>query len=468
MTDVVVIGGGVLGSTLAWRTALAGAQVVWLRPDPVGSASAAAGAMLSVLSEAAPWQDEETRLLEVMSRAKGRAGWGSWLAELAEDAWSPAQPRDVPRLQSGVYVVARTAADVDSLRTMRADADRLQIKVEDLHPVDVPGYRPDRSMAAVDAVHLPDEGTVDTRVLLAAIEHAARLAGADVRAARVRRLTVAGDGVTADTDSGPVEASHVVLATGAETTALLRDSGLEDLLPPVLGGRGVAAVVRAARPVAQCVRTPNRAFACGLHLVPRADGTSYLGATNRLTTRVDTASAAHLDELTSLLGCATSELDVGLRTAELVRTVVGHRPVTLDRLPLVGRTAVPQVLVATATWRNGVALAPYVAELIATELAEPGSTREHAFAPTRSMTAAGFGPDVLRRGAQGIVDTFFEGGASGLTHSSEMSAFLEVALGSLVGSGDDGLARLVGRLLEQAPLEEVLPTVHDLVVRSRE
>ena len=163
-------------------------------------------------------------------------------------------------------------------------------------------------------------------------------------------------------------AGQVVLATGAETTALLRASGMDALLPPVLGGRGVSVLVRASRPVPMCVRTPNRAFGCGLHLVPRDDGHIYIGATNRLTTRVEPESTAQLAELSSLLGGATSELDVGLRKAELVQTFVGYRPVTRDRLPLVGRTDADAVLVATATWRNGVGLAPVVEGLRSAEL----------------------------------------------------------------------------------------------------
>jgi glycine/D-amino acid oxidase-like deaminating enzyme len=461
VSDVLVVGGGVVGATLAWRLAQQGATVVWQRADAPRSASAASGAMLSVLSELVPWQDDHQRDLEVTSRAAGRRAWDRWLAELGEAGDLPPGP------VRGVHVLGRTAADVEAMRVMRADAVRHDLLAEDVDPREVPGYRPDRSMAAVDALLLADEATVDSADLLAALERAARRCGASVRTGRVERIELAGGGVVATTDAGPVEADQVVLATGAETTALLRASDLSDLLPTVLGGRGVSVLVRSPQLAVGCIRTPNRAFACGLHLVPRSDGTTYVGATNRRTTRVDTESAPHLDELTSLLGGATSELDVGLRKAELLMTAVGHRPVTLDRLPLVGRTSAAPVLVATATWRNGVGLAPVLAELMADELAWPGSTKDHPFAPTRTMTPAGLGADALRRGAEGIVDAIFESGQTGLSRSSELSAFLDVAMTSLVGGGDDALVRQIGRLLELAPLEEVLPTVHDLVVRQR-
>lgn len=276
-----------------------------------------------------------------------------------------------PTLLPGVHVVARTATDVEALQIMRADAVRHGLVAETVAPRDVPGYRPDRSMAAVDALYLADEATVDTGRLLVSVQHIVRRTGADVRTARVQRLELSSSGVTAVTSDGPVTADQVVLATGAETTALLRASNLDGLLPPVLGGRGVSVLVRASHTVPMCVRTPNRAFGCGLHLVPREGGHIYIGATNRLTTRVEPESTAQLAELSSLLGGATSELDVGLRKAELVQTCVGYRPVTLDRRPLVGRTNEEAVLIATATWRNGVVLAPVVADLIVGEIS-PG------------------------------------------------------------------------------------------------
>ena len=168
-------------------------------------------------------------------------------------------------------------------------------------------------------------------------------------------------------------AAQVVLATGAHTHELLARSGLAGLLPPLFGGRGVSVLVRATDPLAGCVRTPNRAFACGLHAVPRADGLTYLGATNRLTTSPEPALGPQLSELDDLVGGCVRELDRRLRRAEVVAMSVGHRPVTADRLPLVGRTAEPWLLVATGTWRNGVVLAPLVADLVAAEVAEPGS-----------------------------------------------------------------------------------------------
>ena len=129
--------------------------------------------MLSVLSELSPWHDEALRDLEVTTRRQGRAGWDGWLSELAESG------DHAPALVRGVHVVARTAADVEALRVMRSDAARHGLSIETVDPREVPGYRPDRSMAAVDAVYFDDEATLDTGRLLVAVARAARREGAD-------------------------------------------------------------------------------------------------------------------------------------------------------------------------------------------------------------------------------------------------------------------------------------------------
>ena len=122
-------------------------------------------------------------------------------------------------------------------------------------------------------------------------------------------------------------------------------------LPPLWSGRGVCMVVSAGFDLPAAVRTPNRGFACGAHLVPRGAGTVYLGATNRLSTEPDLHRRPSLDEITTLIHDGATELNTGPRDAQLLTVRVGHRPVTTDHLPLVGRTHHDRVHVATGTYR---------------------------------------------------------------------------------------------------------------------
>jgi len=445
---VTVVGSGVIGSAIAWRLARTGQPVTWVTGDNHGSATLAAGAMLAIYSEVSSHQSDETVELEVTTRRQGRELWTTWLPELG-----------VPAV-SGLFVVGSSANDLAGLAAIRAAASDYGGSAETVEPTDVPGLHADAGHEPVDAVFLPDEATVDTMTLLDAF-HDVLVRDPNVTVVTERAVEVR-DGVVTTMSGQKVAADVVVLATGAETNSLLAASGLTELVPPVLGGRGVSMVVQATEPTEVCIRTPNRAFACGLHAVPRAGGLTYLGATNRLTTTPEPAVGPQLAEIDDLVGGCVRELDRRLRRAEVVSTAVGHRPVTPDRLPVAGRTSEPWLLVATATWRNGVVLAPVLADLVAEELGQPGSTAKHPFTPTRTWEPAPLDDAAIARAARGIVDTLTES-ALAPGRRTDLVAFLEAALTREVEEGN----RLVTRLLQRAPMEEALPLVFDLIARQR-
>ena len=445
--DLAVVGSGIIGAATALRLGRAGHRVAWVTGSDQRTASAAAGAMLAVYSEVSAHQDSGTVEVEVGTRRDGLDRWRPWLAELAV-ATAP-----------GIHVVARGAADLAGLEAIRAAGLKHGGGVEDVDPVDVPGLRPDAGFEPVRAVLLPDEASLDSGALLAALRAAAtRLENVEL---------VADDAVTVDAagvhtrTAGLVACAQVVLATGAHTNELLARSGLTGLLPPLLGGRGISVLVHAPEPTPGCVRTPNRAFACGLHAVPRADGLTYLGATNRLTTTPEPALGPQLSELDDLIGGCVRELDRRLRRAEVVSMSVGHRPVTADRLPLVGRTDEAWLLVATGTWRNGVVLAPLIADLVADEVGEPGAAGGHPFSVTRDLAPAPLDAAIIERAARGLAASILGPGGVAPGRASDLAAFFAHALTREV----EGPNRTVARLLQRAPMEEALPLLFDLLAR---
>lgn len=445
--DLAVVGSGIVGAANALRLGRAGHRVAWVTGSDQRTASAASGAMLAVYSEVSAHQDSGTVEVEVGTRRDGLDRWQPWLEELAVAT------------TLGIHVVARNAADLAGLEAIRAAAAKHGGGIEDVDPSVVPGLRPDAGFEPVRAVLLPDEASLDSGALLEALRAAtARLGNVEVMADDALTVDAAGVHTRA---SGLVACAQVVLATGAHTNELLARSGLAGLLPPLLGGRGVSVLVRAPEPTPSCVRTPNRAFACGLHAVPRADGMTYLGATNRLTTNPEPALGPQLSELDDLIGGCVRELDRRLRRAEVVSVSVGHRPVTPDRLPLVGRTAEPWLLVATGTWRNGVVLAPLVADLVADEVAEPGVSAPHPFSATRDLTPAPLDEATIERAAQGLAASVLGHGGVAPGRASDLAAFFAHALTREI----EGPDRTVARLLQRAPMEEALPLLFDLLAR---
>jgi glycine/D-amino acid oxidase-like deaminating enzyme len=469
-TEVLVVGAGVLGCAVALRLADGGVRVALVAPlaDRRGHASRAAGAMLGVFSEVSSHDEPWRRDVEVGERLQARRLYDDWVADLAERSGIGVA------VAPGLFVVANAEGENDE-RELQAVADAASSHGcrAELHSWrDVPGLAPERRSPPLSALELPDEGSIDASLLLDALEGAlVRHSLVEVVQARVTSLAPGPTGeITARLDSGAERrASQVVLAAGVETTQLmLASEQLEAGLPPILSGRGVSILLRVPVALPTAIRTPNRSFACGLHLVPRSGGCVYVGATNRLSTAPSVDRGPTLDELATLVDGAVRQFNTSLRHAELMATAVGHRPVTVDRLPLVGRTRDPRVLVASATYRNGILLAPRVAEILAGEVLQPGSATGHPFSPQRELKVPG-GLEALTgwTGRGLLAQLTASDGRLAPGRDEELERFLQLALSSLLVDGpvDDGLRRKLARLWERAPLEEVLPLIFETVAR---
>lgn len=467
--DVVVVGGGVVGGAVAVGLGDAGVSVTLVSPRAaaVQQASRAAGGMLGVFSEVSSHDPPDRRDVEVAERWRARRLYDDWLARLADGS-------DLsPRVHPGLFVVGNSEGEDDE-REIAAIADAAVgcgSTAEAVPWRDVTGLAPARRSTPLAVLRLPDEGWVDGALVMDALDATVRghpLIGAID--GRVASLAPAGDdGLTVRLQDGrQLWAPQVVVAGGAESTALLVNSeGLDTGLPPILAGRGVSLVLRTPTDFPEAIRTPNRGFACGLHLVPRTGGLTYLGATNRLTTAPFRSGNPSVDELSTLLDGAVRELNTSLRHAEVLTSQVGQRPLTIDRLPLVGRTADPRILVASGTYRNGLLLAPRVAEHLVAEVLAPGSGAQHPFSPDREMKV-GLDLEGVGRAGRSMVAQL-TGSAAGLApgREQELEEFLALALEILLDdrSVDDRLRRKLTRLRERAPLEEVVPLVFDAAVR---
>ncbi|WP_072474452.1 NAD(P)/FAD-dependent oxidoreductase [Amycolatopsis australiensis] len=457
--DIAVIGAGIVGLACALELAQAGTSVAVVAPrtgDHAGQASRAAGAMLTVFSEVEAAHPQQRVEVEVAERVAARAGYDAWLEQVADLAGRPA-----PALTPGVWVTASVPADRGELAAIAAAAANAGLAGQLHSPGDVPGLH---SKSVFEALWLPGEAGVDAGELVAAAAAAAmahpRIAWFDADASRI---TDNGTDLRIEvTDGEPVTAEHLVLAAGVQTSAIVRRSpGLALDLPPVLAGRGVSMMLQAVpERVESPIRTPNRGFACGAHLVARSDGRTYLGATNRLSTRPEPGRRASVDEIATLLHDGVHELNAGLRDAQVTDVRVGYRPYTVDHLPLVGRTANHKVLVATATYRCGILLAPRVATLIRSELEHPGTLDDHSYSPRRAMPVPDLAQLVHGRG-DALAELLCQPG--GHLPGGAVDQLGSVLCAALVHQHADPAVR---RLTRSAPVEEVLPLLLDVAGRS--
>jgi glycine oxidase len=97
------------------------------------------------------------------------------------------------------------------------------------------------------------------------------------------------------------------------------------------------------------------------YLVPKGDGTIIAGGTEEDSGFDDRPT---VDGIASLLGLAR-KLVPDLGKASLQRVWAGLRPVTADGEPIVGASAVKNVIIATGHHRKGILLAPLAAVQVA-------------------------------------------------------------------------------------------------------
>ncbi len=463
-TDAVVVGAGVIGCAVALE--LAGdRKVTVIDPLSGSSGTAAAGAMLGALGEVSSADTAEERV----ARLRAADEYPRWLDGLGE--WV-----DAPHLRRGTTVVA-SSGDPDDRRNLEAihkAAVEVQQPARLVDPCDVDAQpAPDRPLMA--ALRLPQEGWVDAPALLGALRRALeRHPGVTVVRARAASLIAEGDTVTGIVtgDGADIRARHVVICAGASTTRLLDSIDACETLPRVFEGKGTALLLDIRRDLAEAIRTPNRAFACGLHLVPRPGGRVYLGATNRVSTVAGATGHATAGEVHLLLDTALHHLDTRLERADVVSVLHGDRPLSADGRPLIGVTDIDGLAVATGTYRNGVLLAPLAAEWTRCELDAGRPVHGNPFScPGRSAALRARLADVgsvLHSGARRLTSMFLEpGGRLPYGRLDVMNRLLSTVLAEVL-RGEGRAGSLARELLETLPLEEVVPEFAILLARQDE
>jgi glycine oxidase len=336
VNEVAVIGGGVIGLSIAWRVAASGCAVTVFDDECRNAGSWVAGGMLAPLTESWPGEEE---VLELGARSLEL--WPEFAHELG----------DVGLRTEGTLAVALDSADMgvldqlaEHLRGVGRSADRLTGR--ELRALE-PGLGP----RVRGGLSVPGDLAVDNRALLLALRKACTAHGVRFEARRATLSTV--------------ECDVAVIAAGAWSGSL--HPALESVIRPVKGEILRLAARRGALPPP--TRTV-RAHVEGrpIYLVPR-DGGLVLGATQY---EGGFDSAVTVGGVRDLLRDAEVVLP-GIGEYELVESAAGFRAGSPDNMPVVGWLE-PGVLAATGHHRNGLLLAPITARTVLALLHEGGDT----------------------------------------------------------------------------------------------
>jgi glycine oxidase len=361
LSDVIIVGGGIIGCSIAYYLALGGAKVTLIERNQLASgASGVAAGMLAPQVEA-PFADS---FFEVALR--GREEHQPLAMALFEDVGL-----DVEYRRTGILRVARTEAErVDLQRMWRWQSARgLSAEwVESEHLGECePLLKGVAGKLLAGGLWLADEAQVRGPRLVQALAQAALRRGARfVEGAAVLDITASGDRVSGvHTVLGRFEADSVVLAAGVWSPDL---AGRINLNLPVAPVKGQILSLRGLG------RAPRQVLWSGeCYLVPRPDGEIVLGATEEEGNYDVRPTLAGFNRLTE----AALEVVPAVGGFSVEGFWAGLRPAAPDRFPIIGwAPSLNNLFVATAHYRNGILLGPLTGRRVADQIMSQTSLEE--------------------------------------------------------------------------------------------
>jgi glycine oxidase len=392
--DLVIVGGGIVGLSVAWRARAEGLSAMVLERDVCGAgATHVAAGMLAPVAEV-EFGAAGRGVLELGMRSAQM--WRGFAEEL-----QAASGIDVGLRRSGTLVVARDDDEARELERQLAFRGSLGLHAVRLLASEARGLEPALAPTVRLALHAPDDHSVDPRSVVQALRRACEQTGVqlrehttvlglelDERQERVVGVRVAGAGASvvdvvgggapgaAFLDGGAFDvvlARNVVVAAGPWSASLAGlPCGAGVPVRPVKGQ-----IMRLRDPAGPGLLQGVVRFEGG-YLVPRGDGRHVLGATMEERGFEPDATAGGIYELLR----DAHELVPGVSELHVEELGVGYRPCTPDNAPAIGPGALGGLTWATGHHRNGILLAPLTAELVMASLAEQHATE----APHRTAT----------------------------------------------------------------------------------
>ncbi|OYT71127.1 MAG: glycine oxidase ThiO [Chloracidobacterium sp. CP2_5A] len=344
-SDVIIIGGGVIGLAIARALARDGLRVTVFERNaqPGGEASWAAAGMLAPQAEA----DAPGPLFDLCLRS--RALYADFVAAL----WAETGI-DAELCPAGTLLLAEEENEVAALQAKLAWQTAAGCHAEWMSPDEVQALEP--LLKSAGALYLPDDWQVENRRLTQALVAATMAAQArfvchcEGLELLVERGRVAGVEMRGERWAAPAVVNAAGSWAARMSPALLR---LPARAVRPIRGQMLALRMPLLTRLRHVIRTPRA------YLVPRRDGRLIVGATVE---DVGYEKQVTAGGVFSLLAGALA-VAPALAQAALVETWAGLRPLATDNLPIIGETDIEGLYCATGHYRNGILLTPITAEI---------------------------------------------------------------------------------------------------------
>ena len=354
MRDILIIGGGIIGLSLARKLHKKGFKRITLleRGNTGRESSFAAAGMLA--------PQAETNEIDSFFRfcVDSRNFYTNFAAELLEETGV-----DIELDKSGTLYLAFDETDAAEIRQRFDWQEKAGLEVEYLTAQEIRKAEAFVSPDVREGLFFPNDWQVENRKLLTALQNYARINGIEIiEQTEVKNLINENGKIKgAQTKDKIFRHETVILATGAWTSLIKSDenASLPLEIKPI---RGQIFSFRTAKRLFERVIYSPRGY-----IVPRADGRIIAGAT---------VEDAGFDKSVTQNGIEfvrenALEIAPSLVNLEISESWAGLRPFAPDGLPILGEfPEIENLYIASAHYRNGILLAPITAKILADKIAE--------------------------------------------------------------------------------------------------
>jgi glycine oxidase len=355
---VVIIGGGVIGLSIARALALRGVRDIALveRAKLGAEASSAAAGMLAPQIEA----DSIDDFFNLACRSRDL--YADFAQALREETGI-----DIELDTTGTLYVALNEHDLRELDDRLAWQTQAGLVVEKLTAAETRKLEPCLTPRVLGALRFPRDIQVENRRLVSALANSVDKQGVDlvvettVESLSIERGRIRG----VETSRGFVPCATVVVAAGTWTNFISltgERQGRATHVPTIEPVRGQMVCFDARPQLTRHVVHSSRGY-----LVPRRDGRLLAGSTSEQVGFAKQTTAGGISEILN----KALEIAPSIASLPIADSWSGLRPRASDGLPVLGPCdEIGGLFFATGHYRNGILLAPVTGELVAQAIVE--------------------------------------------------------------------------------------------------
>lgn len=333
--DVGIIGGGIIGQSIAYQLAKEGVSVLVLESNKIGNgATSAAAGMLGANSEL------ENNDAFFQFAKESQRQYHELRGELSQISQI-----NIQLVDKGMYKLAMTETEADSLKEVIKHHASVEWHSKEV----VLKSEPTLSSTIKGALYIPEDGHVSPPHVCAAFSKSASLLGATIlehTPVHAIKKTATNE-YTLSTPLTDFICNNVVVANGVWSGYFFKQLGLYAGMKPV---KGECLSIKS-----NDINLEKTIFYDHCYIVPKGDGRIVVGATM---VEDDWSTTPTIGGIQSLIEKITPIIP-SITSAKLIDTWAGLRPQSDDGKPYIGQHPDGEnIYFATGHYRNGILLAP--------------------------------------------------------------------------------------------------------------